>query len=57
MPLAEKKNNEAWEKKGEAMARARAWGWLGLCYSKVMVPEKSWWSVNNVGAHVLVRGE
>ena len=30
MPLAEKKNNGARGKKGEAMARARARGWLGL---------------------------
>jgi hypothetical protein len=30
LPLAEKKNNGAREKKGEAMARARARGWLGL---------------------------
>ena len=30
MPLAEKKNNGARGKKGEAMARSRARGWLGL---------------------------
>ena len=30
LPLPEKKNNGARGKKGEAMARARARGWLGL---------------------------